>query len=114
MQTFGPSRMRARECALFVTEELAFQKVLGNGAAADADERFFGPEAQPVHLTRHHFFARAALAQKEHGHIGGSYAAQEPEHRFHFAATTQKIPEPARVEDRHPPHAEPFGPGGRP
>ena len=55
----------ARERALLVPEDLAFEQRLGNGRAVDRDERKRGARTELVDRLRHQFLARARLAADE-------------------------------------------------
>ena len=66
----------AGERAADVAEQLAFQQVLGQGAAVDADERAAAARAEPVDGLGDQFLAGARLAQQQHrgvrlGHLPG-------------------------------------------
>src|SRR5690606_39173106 len=69
----------AREGPAHVAEELAFEQVLGDGAAVDGDERLFRPGAGFVDGAGDHFLAGAALAGDEDGDVGVLDAVDERE-----------------------------------
>src|SRR5450432_71073 len=53
----------AGERALFVTEELALQKLRRKRGAVDGDERLRGPRAPAMHCACGNLLARAAVAE---------------------------------------------------
>src|SRR5262249_10888028 len=63
------------EGSALVTEQLALEQVLGNGAAVESDERSGSARASPVEVARHQLLAGAGLALDQHrgrGTLGGS------------------------------------------
>src|SRR5262245_26456137 len=64
-------RQRAGEGALDVTEQLALQKALGEGATVDRHERVMAPATRRVDCSRDQFLARTGFALDEHGGGGG-------------------------------------------
>jgi len=65
-----PIANRARKRAAHVTEELAFEHLVRNGAAVDGDERPFRAPAALVNLSRKQLLAAPRLAENEHGRVG--------------------------------------------
>src|SRR5438876_10162200 len=61
--------MRSGKRTLFVTEQFAFQQVLGNGAALDHDKRTIFPRALLMERVRHKFLPRPAFSKYQDGHI---------------------------------------------
>ena len=59
----------ARERALFVAEQLAFEQRLGDRRAIDRDERSVGARAQRVQRSGEEFFPSSALTLEEDGRI---------------------------------------------
>src|SRR5204863_296066 len=66
----------AGERAALVAEELRHGEALGHRAAVPADERLGVEVAQPVDLARRKFFPRPALAQDQHGGVGGGHSGK--------------------------------------
>src|SRR5206468_7395532 len=64
---------RARERAAHVPKEFAFEKILGDGATVDLDERSAFARAVVMDSPSDELFARAAFASDEHGGLGGSH-----------------------------------------
>ena len=62
---------RAGEGAALVAEQLAFQQVFRDGAAVDGDERLLGARAEVVQRAGQRLLAGAALAEQQHGDVGG-------------------------------------------
>ena len=60
---------RAGECALLVTEQLAFHQGLGQGSAVNRDKRLLAARAQCVQLARNQLLAGSALAEDQHGRV---------------------------------------------
>ena len=73
----------AREGALLVAEQLAFQQRLGQRRAGDRDEGFGGAVAGVVDRARHQLLARAALALDEHGAAQAGNLARQLEDLLH-------------------------------
>src|SRR6056297_2249082 len=63
-----PVAMGAGERALDVTEELAFEQVLGHRSAIDPDKRAIAAIAGGMDGPGDHFLAHAGLAQYQHAH----------------------------------------------
>ena len=61
------------EGTLLVSEELAVDGSLGDGAAVDGDVCLAAAFAVVVYDARYDFLAHAALALHEHGEVGGGY-----------------------------------------
>ena len=59
------------ECALLMSEELAFDEGFGDCGAVDSDEGVFAPRAVLMNGTCDDFFAGAALAADENGGVAG-------------------------------------------
>jgi len=53
-----------------VSEQLAFDELLGNGRTVHLDERAVAPAAHPVDAARHQFLAGAVLAVNQHAAVG--------------------------------------------
>jgi hypothetical protein len=66
----------ARERALFMTEELGLEQVLGQCCAVDGDEAT-ASRGQLVERAGDEFLAGATLAGDEHGRCGSRGAAHE-------------------------------------
>ncbi len=78
------ARVRAREGALLVAEELRLQQAVGDRSQIDRHEGLVPARALPVDGARDQLFAGAALAGDEHGgvslgHLGDQLV--EPHHR---------------------------------
>ena len=67
----------AGEGAFFVAEEFAFQEVLGDGGAIDADVIVLAAAAQAVERAGDQFLAGAAFAQDQDGGVGGGDVSDE-------------------------------------
>ena len=65
----------AGEGSFAVSEQLALDQVLGQGAAIDGHKRHVGPQALVVHGPRHQFLAGAGLAANQHGRVVGATLA---------------------------------------
>ena len=78
-------RQRAGEGALFVTEQLAFQKIGGNRAAIDRHERMPGAPGQFMDVAGDHFLAGSRLAENQHIGIEGSDLLDQAMHGAHGA-----------------------------
>ena len=61
--------MRSGKRTLFVTEQFAFQQVLGNGAAIDHDKRTIFPGTLLMERVRDKFLPRPAFSKYQDGHI---------------------------------------------
>src|SRR5215467_1862679 len=85
--------MGAREGALLVTEQLALQQGLGDGAAVDGHEGTGVPWAVGVHGTRHQLLARAALPLAEDGGVGLGHALDHREDVAHLRGRAQDVSE---------------------
>src|SRR5262249_43045962 len=72
---------RAGEGAALVTEELAFEKLRGNRAAVDDDERPVAPHALAVDRLRRRFFSGARFTFDEHGRVARRSALEKLEQR---------------------------------
>jgi hypothetical protein len=80
-----------------VTEQLAFEHVLGHGAAIDGYERSIAPRACLVDGARQQLLARAALAGDEHARIGASHHVCLRQLLFHDRAARHEIRAPVLV-----------------
>ena len=103
LEAADAGRQCAGKCAFFMAEQLAFQKIRGNGAAIHRHERMSRPARQLVNVARHHFLAGAGLAQDQHIGIEGSDLLDEPMHRAHGArgaARTKAMGCPAASDGR--------------
>src|SRR4029079_8063874 len=58
-----------RERATPMTEQLAFEKGIGDAAAIDRHERLHAAPAAVVNRSRRELLARAGLALDEHGYV---------------------------------------------
>src|SRR5690606_36691236 len=67
------ARVRARERALLVAEELALDQLARNGGAVDLDEGGVLARAQPVDGAADELLAGAALPGDEHARLGGRH-----------------------------------------
>src|SRR6185437_11322097 len=67
LEQSGLVRLRARERATHVAEQLRFEQRLGNRAAVDRHEPVRGARALAVQQPREQLLARAAFARDEHG-----------------------------------------------
>ncbi len=85
LETPLPGRECARESAFLVPEQFAFQQVRGNGAAIHRHERVAGTAGQLVDVARHHFLARAGLAEDQHVGVVRRDLLDQPMHRTHGA-----------------------------
>ena len=74
---------RAGEGALLVTEQFAFQQVLGDGGAVDRDERLGGPAGLLVDVAGDHLLTRTAFAGDQDGGVGGRHLVGELQHGLH-------------------------------
>src|SRR5882672_1761847 len=77
--------VRARECALFVAEELALEQRFRNCRAVDGDERTARASGQAMQRPRQDLLAGAALAEQQRGRIGRRdllYDAADAHHRI--------------------------------
>ena len=59
----------AREGSLHVTEQLAFEQVLGNGAAVDGNQCLVGPTRMRVERLGNQFLPGSTFSQNEHRRI---------------------------------------------
>ena len=50
-----------------MTEQLALEELLGDGAAVEVDERAGGARAVPVQVARHQLLSRTGLSVDQHG-----------------------------------------------
>jgi hypothetical protein len=75
-------RVRAREGALLVAEQLALQHALGDGRAVDVHERPAAPR-EAMKGARNQLLARPAVARDEHGRVALRHALNEREHGTH-------------------------------
>src|SRR5229473_4960624 len=62
-------RDRSRECALLVSEQLAFEQACRNGRAVELHEGLRAPWAQIMNGTRDQFLSRACLPVNQHRRI---------------------------------------------
>jgi hypothetical protein len=69
---------RARERALFVTEELAFEQVLGKGGAVESKKRHLLARRRPMEHLGDDVLAHARFSENEHVDGPGGYAGQHP------------------------------------
>ena len=81
-----PPVSRAGERALFVAEQFALQKILGNRGAVDRQERLVGAAAVMVNGPRHQLLARPAFARNQHGRLRLGYLADKLEDLLHRLA----------------------------
>ena len=68
---------------LAVTEQLAFDQVLRQGAAVDRHQRHLRPQTLIVQRPGDQFFAGARLTDDEHGGIGRGHLGDEAAHQLH-------------------------------
>ena len=83
----------ARECALFVAEQLAFHQVFGKRRAIDLDERLVTPRRVKVNGARNQIFAHAALAGQQHRRARRSHAHDRREDLLHRRAAAHDVVE---------------------
>jgi hypothetical protein len=84
-------RDRAGEGALLVTEELALEERLGDGAAVDGDEGLVRARAGPVDGPGDEFLARPALALDQDACVAGGHALRLGEHVLHERGTRHDL-----------------------
>ncbi len=58
-----------------MAEEFAFGQSFGNGRAIDGDKGLIAAPAEIMNRLGHDLFARAIIAQDQHGQIGVGHAA---------------------------------------
>ena len=63
-----------------MTEELALNQALGDGATVDGHEGIAQTGREGVDETGHHLFARATFAQQQHGCVGGGHLTDDLDH----------------------------------
>ena len=80
LEVTEPRRMRARERALHVTEQLGLGELGGNGGGVEADERLVGALRVRVERRGEHVLADAALSGEQHGDVLGGDARDDVEH----------------------------------
>jgi hypothetical protein len=83
--------VRTGKSALFMTEELTFQKVLGNGVAVNRDKRAILARAATMNCRCRHLFAGAALSEQEHRGIRPGYLANESKDCLHLWTGAEHI-----------------------
>jgi hypothetical protein len=72
------SRVRATECALFMSKQLGFEKRFRNGRAVDGNERLVRCRTGVVDPARKQLFARPGFAdEQDGGSARGGNAARE-------------------------------------
>src|SRR5204862_1039279 len=81
----------AREGALFVSKQLAFQKTLGDGSTVNCDKRPIGASAVAMNRVRHQFFSGATLPLDQDGGVNGRHPPNELEHFAHGRATSDHV-----------------------
>ena len=86
--------LRVRERAGLVSEELAFQEVLGYRGAVHFEKRLFGPPAAVVQHLRGEALSRPGLARdKHHARILGSEFSEKPGQVFNYRAHADERPD---------------------
>ena len=82
-----------------MTEQLALEQRLGDGAAVDRDEAAAAARRRVVDRARDELLAGAGLADEEHG--GGRLRGlvEQAEHLLHDRARADHRPEPVAVAD---------------
>ncbi len=76
----GLGLLSAGEGAAFVSEQLGFEKLLGQRRAVERDEWSARPRRRAMDESRHDFLARARLPCQEHGRIGRGDLRGFPQH----------------------------------
>ena len=95
----------AREAALLVPEQLAFDQVGGDRTAVDGDERAIAAPAEVMHGARDELFAGSALAGDEHAECRAGHPRDLLVHRLHRRRAAPQVAElpavfPARAHGR--------------
>ena len=78
--------VRTRKRAFLVAEQLGLEQVLGNGRTVDRNEVFVGVRAETMQRACEQFFAGAAFAEQERGHVGRRDLFDHPTHGQHAFA----------------------------
>src|ERR1700678_3974930 len=85
---------RSGEGSFLVAKQLAFQQARGDGGAIQFDEAIALPPAHAVKGARYQLFARASLAQQQHGGVAGRDLGYLLHDVFQSAAAPDNFPEP--------------------
>ena len=83
LESAAAHRLRARERAALVAEELGLEQFRGNGRRVQCDERFCLARAVLVQRTRHQFLAGAGFTRDQHGDARARKPADGAEHLLH-------------------------------
>ena len=81
----------ARERALLVAKEFAFEKIFWNGGAVDFYERAGSAVRMLVNRARDQILSDAAFAAEKHGRIRRRDALDERQHGLHFLALRDDV-----------------------
>src|SRR5688572_9209160 len=82
-----------------MTEKLALQQRLGDGAAIDGDEWGILASAAPMDRQGSHFFAGPAFAQNEYGRLGGGDFANRGKYAKHLGTGAEHSFEGVGLKD---------------
>ena len=89
----------ARERALLVAEQFAFDQRFRQRRAIDGDKRSLPPRAQRVHGARHQFLAGAAFAGDQHAGLARSGLLQQRKNLLHLGGSAHQFAERALVAE---------------
>src|SRR5438876_6796572 len=81
--------IRARECALLVTEQLGLEQLTGKRGAVHLQELAMGAWRRLVDRPGHHFLADSALTSQQHGGVGGGHLRDELADRLHLGTAAE-------------------------
>ena len=82
---------RAGEGAAPVSEQLAFDQRVGNGATVDGDERPLPAHRRVVDQSRHQLLAGAAFPGDENGALGARHLLNETQQTLHLGRLRDEI-----------------------
>src|SRR5437899_3102280 len=81
--------IRARECALLVTEQLRLEQLTGKRGAVNLQELAMGARRRLVDRPGHHFLADSTLTPQQQRGVGGGHLRNQIPDRLHLGAAAQ-------------------------
>ena len=92
LEAADAARVRARERALLVAEQLALDQLAADRRAVHRHEGAALPRARLVQRLRHQLLAGARLAADQHGEVGLRDLPDRLEHRAHARPAAHQVP----------------------